>query len=154
MTQLTTIAVPTENIFTAKENLVSISNQMLLLLQIYFGTIVARIYLVADLLRINCHTGMSALMRKCLINEVGGIQAFSCYLAEDFFFAKSFSDRGWRIRVASLPALQNSGLCEITSFQARLQRYVNTVKCFQIKMLIYLLIIMHFINFVDIILSQ
>jgi len=93
--------------------------------KIYFGTLVARIYLVADLLRINCHTGMSALMRKCLINEVGGIQAFSCYLAEDFFFAKSFSDRGWRIRVASLPALQNSGFCEITSFQARLQRWAK-----------------------------
>lgn len=92
------------------------------MLQIYFGTLVARIYLVADLMGINCHTGMSALMRKCLINDVGGIQAFSCYLAEDFFFAKSFSDRGWRIRVASLPALQNSGFCEIHSFQARLQR--------------------------------
>lgn len=92
------------------------------LLQIYFGTLVARIYLVADLMGINCHTGMSALMRKCLINEVGGIQAFSCYLAEDFFFAKSFSDRGWRIRVARSPALQNSGFCEIHSFQARLQR--------------------------------
>ncbi|KAG8245128.1 hypothetical protein J6590_009205 [Homalodisca vitripennis] len=91
--------------------------------KIYFGTLVARIYLVADLLRINCHTGMSALMRKSLINDVGGIQAFSCYLAEDFFFAKSFSERGWRIRVASHPAFQNCGFCEINSFQARLQRY-------------------------------
>lgn len=90
--------------------------------QIYFGTVQARIYLVADFLRINCHTGMSALMRKSLLDQVGGIQSFGCYLAEDFFFAKSFTDRGWRIKISGQPAWQNSGICEITSFQARLQR--------------------------------
>lgn len=36
---------------------------------------------------------MSALMRKKLLDEVGGIAAFGQYLAEDFFFAKSFTDR-------------------------------------------------------------
>lgn len=61
--------------------------------QVYFGTAHARIYLSADFLRINCPTGMSALMRKKLLDEVGGIAAFGQYLAEDFFFAKSFTDR-------------------------------------------------------------
>lgn len=93
--------------------------------KIYFGTVLARIYLVADFLRVNCHTGMSALMRKSLVNEVGGIQAFSCYLAEDFFFAKSFTDRGWRICVSSQPAWQNAGFCEIQNFQARLKRWTK-----------------------------
>ena len=59
----------------------------------YFGTAHARIYLSADFLRINCPTGMSALMRKKLLDDVGGIAAFGQYLAEDFFFAKSFTDR-------------------------------------------------------------
>jgi ceramide glucosyltransferase len=91
-------------------------------LQVYFGTAQARIYLVADFLRVNCHTGMSALMRKALIDEVGGIEAFSCYLAEDFFLAKSLKERGWRMCISSQPAWQNSGVCEINSFQARLTR--------------------------------
>lgn len=85
----------------------------------------SRIYLAADLLGINCHTGMSALMRKSLIDEVGGIKSFSCYLAEDFFIAKSFTDRGWKICVSSQPAWQNSGFCDITSFQARLARWAK-----------------------------
>jgi ceramide glucosyltransferase len=93
-------------------------------LQVYFGTAQARIYLAADLLRVNCHTGMSALIRKALIDEVGGIQAFSCYLAEDFFLAKSLKERGWRMCISSQPAWQNSGVCEINSFQARLTRSV------------------------------
>ena len=55
----------------------------------YFGTSHARIYLSANLLGVNCATGMSALMRKDLLQKAGGFQAFGCYLAEDFFFAKS-----------------------------------------------------------------
>lgn len=59
----------------------------------YFGTAHARIYLSAEFVGVNCPTGMSALMRKPLLDEVGGIKAFGEYLAEDFFFAKSFTDR-------------------------------------------------------------
>lgn len=36
---------------------------------------------------------MSALMRKSLIDEVGGLDTFANYLAEDFFLAKSLTDR-------------------------------------------------------------
>lgn len=92
-------------------------------LQIYFGTVQSRIYLAADFVNINCHTGMSALMRKSVLDEVGGLKTFGCYLAEDFFIAKSFTDRGWKICISSQPAMQNSGMCDVTSFQARLTRY-------------------------------
>lgn len=93
-----------------------------LLEKIFFGTVQSRIYLAADFVRINCHTGMSALIRKCVLDEVGGLKTFGCYLAEDFFIAKSFTDRGWRITISSQPAMQNSGLCDVTSFHARLTR--------------------------------
>lgn len=66
---------------------------------------------------------MSALMRKSVLDEVGGLKTFGCYLAEDFFIAKSFTDRGWKICISSQPAMQNSGMCDVTSFQARLTRY-------------------------------
>ena len=93
--------------------------------KIYFGTIQSRIYLCADLLGVICHTGMSCLMRKKVLDEMGGLKAFGCYLAEDFFLAKGFIDHGWKITISSQPAWQNSGYCEISSFQARLIRWAK-----------------------------
>lgn len=91
--------------------------------KIYFGTFQARIYLAADILGFTCHTGMSSLFRKKLLDEVGGLRTFGIYLAEDFFLSKSLTDRGWRTTVSSQPALQNSGYCRIDSFQERLTRW-------------------------------
>lgn len=90
--------------------------------KIYFGTAQSRMYLAADFVRVNCHTGMSALLRKSVLDEKGGLKVFGCYLAEDFFIAKSFLDRGWKMAISSQPALQNSGVCDVNSFQARLTR--------------------------------
>lgn len=66
-------------------------------------------------------------MRKKLIEEVGGLRSFGCYLAEDFFLAKSFMDRGWKLRISHQPAWQNPGSCEITAFQARITRYASAM---------------------------
>ncbi|KAI2809335.1 hypothetical protein RDWZM_003347 [Blomia tropicalis] len=93
--------------------------------KVYFGTAHARIYLSADFLRINCPTGMSALMRKKLLDDVGGIAAFGQYLAEDFFFARSFTDRGWKLRISSQPAWQNSYTADIETFQNRITRWAK-----------------------------
>lgn len=93
--------------------------------KIFFGTVQSRIYLTADLLGINCHTGMSCLMRKDALIEMGGLRAFGCYLAEDFFMAKEFTERGWKTTISSQPAMQNSGHCDISSFQARLTRWAK-----------------------------
>ncbi|XP_050314068.1 ceramide glucosyltransferase [Anthonomus grandis grandis] len=94
--------------------------------KIYFGTAQSRMYLSADCFRINCHTGMSTLMRKCvLVTKEGGLKSFGCYLAEDFFISKYFLDMGWRTRISSQPAMQNSGTCDVRSFQARLSRWAK-----------------------------
>ncbi|XP_055385528.1 ceramide glucosyltransferase [Condylostylus longicornis] len=93
--------------------------------KIFFGTIQSRIYLCADLLGINCHTGMSCLMRKPVIDKLGGLSKFGCYLAEDFFLAKSLTESGWKMRISSQPAWQNSGICDLQNFQARLCRWAK-----------------------------
>ncbi|KAH9517963.1 hypothetical protein DERF_008574 [Dermatophagoides farinae] len=93
--------------------------------KVYFGTAHARIYLSADFLKINCPTGMSALMRKNLLEQVGGIAAFGQYLAEDFFFAKSFTDRGYKLKISTQPAWQNSYTSDIETFQKRITRWAK-----------------------------
>lgn len=93
--------------------------------KIYFGTAQSRIYLTADFIRANCHTGMSGLMRKAVLDEAGGLKTFGSYLAEDYFIAKKFRDRGWKMRVCSQPALQNSGICDVINFQTRLTRWAK-----------------------------
>lgn len=93
--------------------------------KVYFGTVQARIYLAADFLRINCHVGMSSLVKREALDEIGGLQAFGDYLAEDFFLAKALKERGWRLRVSSHPALQNPGDSSLASFLARLSRWAQ-----------------------------
>lgn len=93
--------------------------------KVYFGTSQARMYLGADFLGINCHVGMSTLIRRCAIEEAGGLAVFADYLAEDYFMAKEIVSRGWKMRVASLPALQNSGTRSVGALQARLTRWAR-----------------------------
>ncbi|CAG5055353.1 unnamed protein product [Parnassius apollo] len=93
--------------------------------KVYFGTVQARMYLGAEFLGISCHVGMSSLIRRCALEEAGGLAAFGEYLAEDYFMAKAVVSRGWRMRVASLPALQNSGTRSVRAFQARLTRWAQ-----------------------------
>lgn len=93
--------------------------------KIFFGTLQSRIYLCADLFGVNCHTGMSSLIRKEIIDKIGGIEKFGCYLAEDYFIAKAIKDNGWKLTINSQPALQNSGDCDITVFQSRLNRWTK-----------------------------
>lgn len=64
-------------------------------------------------------------MRKNVLIEMGGLRIFGCYLAEDFFMAKAFTDYGWRTSISSQPAMQNCGTCNIASFQARLTRWAK-----------------------------
>lgn len=68
---------------------------------------------------------MSTLLRKSVLKENGGLKTFACYLAEDFFICKYYMDKGWKTTISSQPALQNSGICDVNSFQARLTRWAK-----------------------------
>lgn len=61
--------------------------------KVYFGTCHCRMYLAINFFGINCVTGMSCLMRKNVIDESGGLKAFSHYIAEDYFLAQEFLNK-------------------------------------------------------------
>lgn len=79
-------------------------------------------YLSANLFGINCATGMSALMRKEILDSEGGIKSFGKYLAEDYFIAQAVQNRGLYTVICSQPALQNAGDNSVHLFQSRITR--------------------------------
>lgn len=93
--------------------------------KVYFGTSHARMYLAANFMGINCATGMSALMRKDILEAEGGLKAFGVYLAEDYFIAQAVQDRGMYTVICSQPALQNAGDSSIQLFQSRITRWAQ-----------------------------
>ena len=82
-------------------------------------------YLAANFLGINCATGMSALMRKKILEDEGGLQTFGKYLAEDYFIAQAVQNRGLYTVICSQPALQNAGDSSVHLFQSRITRQVT-----------------------------
>jgi ceramide glucosyltransferase len=90
--------------------------------QVYFGTSHARMYLAANFVGINCATGMSAMMRKDIIDGEGGLKTFGKYLAEDYFIALAVQNRGLYTVICSQPALQNSGDSSVNLFHNRISR--------------------------------
>merc|ERR1712038_2232867 len=93
--------------------------------KVFFGTFHARIYLSAALVGINCATGMSALMRKELLDKAGGFEAFGCYLAEDFFFAKCITEQNYKLAISSQPAVQNTSNRTVSNFHNRISRWIK-----------------------------
>ncbi|XP_048257058.1 ceramide glucosyltransferase-like [Haliotis rufescens] len=93
--------------------------------KVYFGTMQARNCLAANALGINCSTGMSCLMRKDILDAAGGMASFGKYLAEDFFFAEAFRQRGYKVVLCPEPALQNLGTYSIGEFHRRLIRWCH-----------------------------
>ena len=105
-------------------------------------------------------------MRKELLDNAGGIQAFGCYLAEDFFFAKAilvrncgivvsfsvcilwFQDQNYKLAISTQPAAQNSGNASVSNFQNRISRYLlNKTMRHQLLVLKNICFLIFFSNF-------
>ncbi|CAL1543959.1 unnamed protein product [Lymnaea stagnalis] len=93
--------------------------------QVYFGTMQARNCLSANAVNINCSTGMSSLLRREVLDKAGGLAEFGKYLAEDHFMAQAIRAQGFKVVLATTPALQNSGNCSISEFHNRLTRWAQ-----------------------------
>ena len=53
-------------------------------------------YISANLIGQNCLTGMSCMIKKGILEDIGGLEALAVYLAEDFFMGKTIIDRSER----------------------------------------------------------
>ncbi|CAG0886319.1 unnamed protein product [Darwinula stevensoni] len=93
--------------------------------KVYFSTICARAYLAAAMLGINCHIGMSTLMRRSVLCEIGGLEKFSYHLGEDFLLASALLSKGYTLVISSQPVWQNSGPKRLSVFLARISRWAQ-----------------------------
>jgi len=91
----------------------------------YFGCQQARMYLVSDLFGFCCLTGMSFLVKKEILEDAGGLHVFGKYIGEDYFIAQTVLRKNLRTSISSLPALQNSGLCNVRAYQDRMIRWMR-----------------------------
>jgi len=71
----------------------------------------------------NLFVGMSYLLKKNLVDSVGGFAAFGNCLAEDFFMSEALYQKGYRFEVAAYPAKQNFAEVDLRIFKDRLVRW-------------------------------
>lgn len=91
--------------------------------KVYFGTQHARWYLFFDALGLCCTNGMSSIFDKKALDELGGLSAFSNYIAEDHFMGKSFYERNYKLVLSTEPVLQNPDACTASIFVKRMTRW-------------------------------
>lgn len=64
-------------------------------------------YVAGNIFTSSCVTGMSNLISRTALEECCmGLHKLADYLAEDFFMAKLIKDQGYKVRLASFPAIQ------------------------------------------------
>ncbi|CAH3173135.1 unnamed protein product [Porites evermanni] len=93
--------------------------------KVYFGTQHAFVYLLAYSLGTLCANGMSSLYSKPLLDELGGLEVFSCYIAEDYFISKAIFNRGMKVILSCDPAMQNPSHYSLLRYQQRMVRWTR-----------------------------
>lgn len=93
--------------------------------KVYFGATAAKYFIAFHVLGISCITGMSYLVKKVHLEDVKGVAYFGKFLAEDFFLSKYLHDKGFRHRIAAVPAQQNVATTSIAGYKDRMVRWLR-----------------------------
>ncbi|XP_072031807.1 ceramide glucosyltransferase-like isoform X1 [Amphiura filiformis] len=91
--------------------------------KVYFGGAHARMYLTLCVLGVNCVSGMSNMIRKCILEEAGGLAEFGKYISEDYYMGIACFRSGYVQRLSYFPAMQNAGNPSLKSFRKRMVRW-------------------------------
>jgi ceramide glucosyltransferase len=73
------------------------------------NSVYARGTFLADAGGLPCVTGKAMLVKKAIIEELGGIRAFAPEVAEDFVIGQAFLRMGWDVDTCARPVLQHVG---------------------------------------------
>ncbi|XP_022092844.1 ceramide glucosyltransferase-B-like [Acanthaster planci] len=91
----------------------------------YFGGSHARLYLSMNMLGITCVTGMFNLVRRSVISAAGGFEELAKYISEDCYMGRATVKSGFKIKLSTLPAMQNPGDWDTRAFDKRMVRWTT-----------------------------
>ncbi|CAH8591792.1 unnamed protein product [Schistosoma rodhaini] len=93
--------------------------------RVTFGCYLARSYTALNQLGVTCFTGMSYIVKKSMLNEVGGLAYFGKYLAEDYFLSAALCQKGYRVVLSSYPVIQNVSNSTLINYIRRMVRWLR-----------------------------
>ncbi|KAL3314836.1 hypothetical protein Ciccas_006536 [Cichlidogyrus casuarinus] len=89
------------------------------------GCYLSRNYIALNTLGVSCFTGMSYLIKKPLLDDLGGLKNYGMYLAEDYFISDHLHERGYKVVLSCWPAQQNIANTNLQVYRNRMVRWLR-----------------------------
>ena len=96
-----------------------------MLVRWYFATAHGRPYTVINNLFCSCVNGMSNMISKSHLEQIGGLNAFADNLAEDSHMGIAFDKQGYQVTMSKYTGLQNLGAFDISNYIDRRVRWAR-----------------------------
>ncbi|KAF8572371.1 hypothetical protein P879_00452 [Paragonimus westermani] len=93
--------------------------------KVCFGCSISRNQIALNQLGVVCFVGMSYIVKKVMLDEIGGLAFYGKYLAEDFFIANKLHSKGYRLVLSDFPAIQNVSDTNIYAYINRMVRWLR-----------------------------
>lgn len=97
--------------------------------KVCFGCSISRNQIALNQLGIVCFVGMSYIIRKSLLDGIGGLSYYGKYLAEDFFISNKLYSIGYRVVLSDFPAIQNVAVTSVSAYTVRMVRWLRLRLC-------------------------